>query len=1053
MRIERLWLDGYGCFSGREIEFAPGLQVIAGPNEQGKSTLRGFIADMLFGQKASTTQRRYEDHHEWRRPWGKPENYGGRMRYELDNGRAYEVHRVFDERQESVQVFDHAAGRDVTGEYGRLRNRESTFAQEQLGVTKAVFTHAAVVTHLTLERIGDDSALSEVREKLLSLADSADAEHTSETALHLVRERMREIGGDRARTKPLPRWRAKLDDLTRELEQTQRALAEIDAMTARRQELATQIEIFAQQHQAIEAEIAALERAEKERLLAEAEALQKQLDGAMQQCFALSGVREFPLEKEAELSQLITARDAARTQHRRTEASRTALETELNAERKRLGPLAERERRPLPDGQEDRLVDLMTKIEGKRERLAQFEAELDAASERLAKTEAELAALPDFGPWGPNALERIEALRKELERREAALERAREECAQIEARLAETQAGLDAPAALFAPFADLPAQAEDFQVSRRLFEEKQAQRRQDRDQALEDAARRKAQVPNRFSIAGVCLFASIGFIAAAFALNELLVFLPSVFFLALSGVVAARAVRSMREAKRLHEKANALRRESEQAAEEQDKREIPIRNALKQASCETVRELEGHYDRWQATQQRAAELADLLAQWREAEAEADAALDACRTQTTQELAAIGGALSAPDPPGVLVRNAPALYHEYHAVRQRLAADRNTPGALRSQTGQLRGEIEKLQSEIEAAAGLLRGFLRGQGFEAPEDYGELIEAARSYRTQQRNEVEQRSALVQMTRQLASLTNQAKEEQQRAAKEEEALERFLRAVGADSVDNWLALAKDARVYRAARQRRTELEAQLDALLRGESIDDLRSALAVPGPDADLSGRTRAQLLQALEDAREHEREAARERQALDLRYAQETAGLRPLTEIEEEQALARGRVDALEMEFEAAQCAAELIETVAQDRHARIGPSLSRRASSLLHRITDGAYEELALGRGLEIAVRNPQTRQMDEHPEWRLSKGTVDQIYLALRLALIESLSTTGERIPMLLDDPLVNYDTVRLERALEVLRELGETTQILFFTCHDLVAKRAEALGASVLAL
>jgi uncharacterized protein YhaN len=263
----------------------------------------------------------------------------------------------------------------------------------------------------------------------------------------------------------------------------------------------------------------------------------------------------------------------------------------------------------------------------------------------------------------------------------------------------------------------------------------------------------------------------------------------------------------------------------------------------------------------------------------------------------------------------------------------------------------------------------------------------------------------------------------------------------------------LAKDARAYREVRQRRAHLEEQLEAILRGETIESLEAELVQACPEIELTGRSRDQLLSERRTVSEREQECTRQRHALEVQYAEVSSGVRPLTEIEEQRALARGRVESLQMEYEAAECAAGLIEAVAQDRHARIGPPLSRRASALLSRITNQAYEEITLGRGLEIAVRNPRTHQLDEHPEWRLSKGTVDQIYLSLRLALIESLSSTGERIPMLLDDPLVNYDADRLERALEVLRELGDTTQILFFTCHDAIARRAEAMGTPIVRL
>ena len=50
MRIERLSLARYGCFTDAELDFAgEGLHVVVGPNEAGKSTSRSAVADLLFG--------------------------------------------------------------------------------------------------------------------------------------------------------------------------------------------------------------------------------------------------------------------------------------------------------------------------------------------------------------------------------------------------------------------------------------------------------------------------------------------------------------------------------------------------------------------------------------------------------------------------------------------------------------------------------------------------------------------------------------------------------------------------------------------------------------------------------------------------------------------------------------------------------------------------------------------------------------------------------------------------------------------------------------------
>ncbi|MFA6240998.1 MAG: AAA family ATPase, partial [Candidatus Hydrogenedentales bacterium] len=124
MRIARLWIDGYGRFASQSVTLSPGLQVILGPNEQGKTTLRNFISDMLYGQKRNSTPDEYDESHELRRPWRHPERYAGRLTYLLDDGCEIEVHRSFDTELDAVHIFDRTHGREVTEDFERYRNNE-----------------------------------------------------------------------------------------------------------------------------------------------------------------------------------------------------------------------------------------------------------------------------------------------------------------------------------------------------------------------------------------------------------------------------------------------------------------------------------------------------------------------------------------------------------------------------------------------------------------------------------------------------------------------------------------------------------------------------------------------------------------------------------------------------------------------------------------------------------------------------------------------------------------------------------------------------------------
>jgi uncharacterized protein YhaN len=71
------------------------------------------------------------------------------------------------------------------------------------------------------------------------------------------------------------------------------------------------------------------------------------------------------------------------------------------------------------------------------------------------------------------------------------------------------------------------------------------------------------------------------------------------------------------------------------------------------------------------------------------------------------------------------------------------------------------------------------------------------------------------------------------------------------------------------------------------------------------------------------------------------------------------------------------------------------------------------------------------------PVGGMSEGTIDQLYLALRLAAVEESLATGVALPFLADDLFINYDDERAAAGFQVLAKLAEKTQVLFFTHHE----------------
>ena len=86
--------------------------------------------------------------------------------------------------------------------------------------------------------------------------------------------------------------------------------------------------------------------------------------------------------------------------------------------------------------------------------------------------------------------------------------------------------------------------------------------------------------------------------------------------------------------------------------------------------------------------------------------------------------------------------------------------------------------------------------------------------------------------------------------------------------------------------------------------------------------------------------------------------------------------------------------------------------------------------------LEVADALGSTRQ-----PVHLSLGTCQQLYLALRIALLTCADNVGRAIPILADDILVNFDEQRRLGAARALVELSEQRQVILFTCHEGVAR------------
>ncbi|MFM8702941.1 MAG: ATP-binding protein, partial [Planctomycetia bacterium] len=131
------------------------------------------------------------------------------------------------------------------------------------------------------------------------------------------------------------------------------------------------------------------------------------------------------------------------------------------------------------------------------------------------------------------------------------------------------------------------------------------------------------------------------------------------------------------------------------------------------------------------------------------------------------------------------------------------------------------------------------------------------------------------------------------------------------------------------------------------------------------------------------------------------------------------------------------------------------SVPAQASYWLARLTDGRHT--AITTTIDEARLEVHDREGGVWKPERLSRGTREQVFLALRLALVRDLQRHGVRLPLVMDDALVNFDDERARAAARVLVEFvsdqpGER-QMLVFTCHAHVASIFAAADATVRSL
>ena len=130
----------------------------------------------------------------------------------------------------------------------------------------------------------------------------------------------------------------------------------------------------------------------------------------------------------------------------------------------------------------------------------------------------------------------------------------------------------------------------------------------------------------------------------------------------------------------------------------------------------------------------------------------------------------------------------------------------------------------------------------------------------------------------------------------------------------------------------------------------------------------------------------------------------------------------------------------IEEIANEIRSSFGKRLNKQASYYMSKITNGKYDNITIDERLNITINNKKSLI----PSSRLSKGTIEQVYMALRLAAADIIFEKDKK-PILLDDAFVMYDNKRMGNTLKFMAESME--QVILFSCHTREKVMADKLN------
>lgn len=376
----------------------------------------------------------------------------------------------------------------------------------------------------------------------------------------------------------------------------------------------------------------------------------------------------------------------------------------------------------------------------------------------------------------------------------------------------------------------------------------------------------------------------------------------------------------------------------------------------------------------------------------------------------------------------------ALPEEARAVLERL----ESLGAQVAKAESLKRRIESMEQDREAfdrrVTELVLSCMPGE-LDVPllDRADRLVSAHRRAHGELRDRARLEGEIVELQHEISGL-------EARVGLEQRKLDVMLRAAGVHTLEELSLVESRAAERRELQRAIVELERRILQFGEGASLEVLLTRIKGLDP-----AQVRADIQDAEEDLEDIEEKIQVLAKQLGKLDAQREALLERSSADASEQAEAMlARVADLARRYARIKLTRVVLRgQIEEYRKKHQGPILER-ANDLFPRLTVGAWRGLEIDYGIDdepvlVCVRSNGQKVARSG----LSDGTLDSLFLALRVASLHELSLEGETLPLILDDALVHFDDERVQAALAVLAELAQRMQVLLFTHHRRIVEIA----------